>query len=73
MFIKFCLTSLKGMHHSEDLGVDGRIILKCILRQQVLGVQIGFIWLKIVTGGGSCEHGNEHSSSLKNAGNFFAS
>jgi hypothetical protein len=31
MHIVFWLESLKGRDHSEDLGVDGRIILKRIL------------------------------------------
>jgi hypothetical protein len=25
---KFCMENLKGKYHSEDLGIDGRIILK---------------------------------------------
>jgi hypothetical protein len=28
---KILVESLKGRDHSKDLGVDGRIILKCIL------------------------------------------
>jgi hypothetical protein len=31
--IKFWLESLRGRGHSDDLGVDGRIILKWILRK----------------------------------------
>jgi hypothetical protein len=27
-------------------------------------VRTGFIWLKIGTSGGICEHGNEHSDSI---------
>jgi hypothetical protein len=26
--------NLRGRHHFEDLGIDGRIILKCILKEQ---------------------------------------
>jgi hypothetical protein len=33
MLSKFWLESLKGRDHSEDLGVGGRIILKCILEE----------------------------------------
>jgi hypothetical protein len=31
MLTKFLLESLKGRDHPDDLGVDGRMILKCIL------------------------------------------
>jgi hypothetical protein len=40
---KLGLESLKGKSHSEDPGVDGRIILKWILREQVRSVWTGFI------------------------------
>jgi hypothetical protein len=52
MHTKFQLESLKGRNHSEDLGIDKRIILKWILGRQGWRVSIGFIWLRIVTGGG---------------------
>jgi hypothetical protein len=32
---KFWFKSLKGRHHSEDTGIDGRIILKWILGKQI--------------------------------------
>jgi hypothetical protein len=51
MRTKLWLESLKGRDHSEDLGVDGRIILNCILVTFGRG-GIGFFWLIIVTGGG---------------------
>jgi hypothetical protein len=31
MHTVFCLENLKGKDHSEDLGIDGKIILECIL------------------------------------------
>jgi len=36
----------------EVAGIDGRIIIKRIFRMWIVGVWIGFIWLKIGTGGG---------------------
>jgi hypothetical protein len=42
----------EGRDHSEDLGVDGRIILKFILGKHGLGMWIGFVWLSTGTGDG---------------------
>jgi hypothetical protein len=39
--------------HLEHLGVDGRIILKLMLRKTDERSWIGFIWLRIGTGGGA--------------------
>jgi hypothetical protein len=41
-----------------DLSVDGRIILKCILKKQFVRHETEFILIRIV----SCEHGNKLSS-----------
>jgi hypothetical protein len=41
----------KGKNSSEDLCIDGMIILKRILRKQGEGI-IGFIWHRIGTGSG---------------------
>jgi hypothetical protein len=62
---KFWLESLKGRDHSEDLGVDGNEILKCISGKQIWRMWIGLIWPRIAKGGGSCEHGNGHSDSIQ--------
>jgi len=47
----------------EDTGLNGRIILRWIFRKWDVGT--GLIWLRIGTGGGACECGNETSGSIK--------
>jgi len=37
--------------HLEEPGVDGRIIVRLVIRNWDVGVQIGLIWLRIRTGG----------------------
>jgi len=49
--------------HLEDLGEDGRIILKSILNGIGGGLRIGLIFLRI--GSGSCVCGNQSSGSVK--------
>jgi hypothetical protein len=39
--------NLKGKDHSEILGIDGKTILKCILREKSVKVWTGFIWHRI--------------------------
>jgi len=39
--------------HLENLGVDGRIILRWIFRKRDVGAWIGSIWFRIRTGGGN--------------------
>jgi hypothetical protein len=53
----------KKTDHYEDLDVDARIILKCILGIEDSVVWTGFIWL--TTGSLACsyEHNNESSVS----------
>jgi hypothetical protein len=43
--------NLRERHHLEDLGVDGRIILRCIFRNWDVRAGTGSSWLKIGTGG----------------------
>jgi hypothetical protein len=43
---------VRGRKHLEDLGVDGRIILRCVLKKKGVRVWTGFIWLKIGISGG---------------------
>jgi hypothetical protein len=42
----------EGKSHLEDPGVDGRIVLRWILRKWDVGVWTGSSWLRIGTGGG---------------------
>jgi hypothetical protein len=39
--------------------------IKMELQEVGCGVWTGFSWLRIETGGGTCECGNEHSGSIK--------
>jgi hypothetical protein len=43
----------EGKNHSEDLGVDGKIILKWIEGKWGWRVWTGLVWLRIGTGGGT--------------------
>jgi hypothetical protein len=49
MNTKFLSVSLKGRDHSEDLDVEGRIILEWILGKLCRKVWTGIIWLRIGT------------------------
>jgi hypothetical protein len=49
---KFWLESLNRSDHSEEIGVDGRIILKWLLYKWGWRVWIGLIWLRIGAFGG---------------------
>ena len=51
--------------HLKDVGVDGRKILKWIFKKWDRESCTGFIWLRIGTGGGRCECGNEPSGFIK--------
>jgi len=44
--------NLKGRDHSEDLCVDGRIILEWILEKYVGKVCTGLVWVRTETIGG---------------------
>jgi len=51
MHIKFWAKNLKGKDYFKDPGVDGRIVLKCILEKLDGKVWTGFIALRIGTRG----------------------
>jgi len=57
--------NLRERDHLGDPGVDGRIILRWIFRKWDVGIWTGSSWLRIGTGGGICEFGNEPSCSIK--------
>jgi hypothetical protein len=44
MRVQILLEILNGTDHSEDLGIHGRTVLKCILRDSGWRMWIGFIW-----------------------------
>jgi hypothetical protein len=52
MRTKCCLESLRVRDHSKDPDVNGRIILKWMLRKYGERVWIRFMWLMIGTDGG---------------------
>jgi hypothetical protein len=57
--------NLRERDHWGDPGVDGRIIIKRILKKWDVGVWTGLIWLRIDQLAGTCECGNETSGFIK--------
>jgi hypothetical protein len=51
VYTGFWWRNLRERDHFEDPGVDGRIILRWILRTCDVGAWTGSIWLRIGTGG----------------------
>jgi hypothetical protein len=52
----FWWRKLRGSDYLEDLGIDGRIILKCIFKK----LDGGMDWIDLAQAAGSCECGNEY-------------
>jgi hypothetical protein len=53
-----------SQRNSGNLVVYERIILKWVSKEQGSKKRAGFIWLRIRSTVGSCEHGNESSCSV---------
>jgi len=61
MHTKFWSEGLKGRYHSEEIGVEGKIMLEWSVGRCGLDAS-GSRQVPVV---GYCEHGNEHSGSIK--------
>jgi hypothetical protein len=48
---KFLFENLNRSHHSEDLGIDGKIMFKRVSSKQGMRELTGLIWLRTGTSG----------------------
>jgi hypothetical protein len=64
----FWLENLRGRDRFGDLGVDGRILLKRILKKLGMKMWIGFVRLRMSSIGGFCAYCNKPSGSVKRRG-----
>ena len=65
MCTRFWWGNLRERDHWGDQDVDGRIILRWTFRKWERVVGTGWSWLRIGTGGGRFECGDELSGSIK--------
>jgi hypothetical protein len=70
--VGFWLENLRERDHWGDPDVDGRIMLRWIFGKWEGAVGTGWSWLRIGTGVGTCEYGEEPSGS-KTVGIFLTS
>ena len=61
----------EGKSHWGNQDIDGRIILRWILRKWEGVVGTGWSWLRIGTGGSACEYGDELSGCSIKSGEFL--
>jgi hypothetical protein len=61
----FLWVNLRERDQFRETDIDGRIILRWIFRKWDVRVWTESSWLRIGTGVGTCECGNEHSDSIK--------
>jgi hypothetical protein len=57
--------NMEGTDHLEDLGIDGKTILKWSSKEEGVRVWSGLIWLRIDTLVSICGSGNEHTDFIK--------
>jgi hypothetical protein len=70
----FLSRNLRGRNHVVDLGVDGRVLLKWILKDKRLGVRAVDSSVSVQGPVASCcAHGDEPFFALSNGGNVLAS
>jgi hypothetical protein len=60
-----CSANLRERDRWGEPGLDGRIILEWIFKKWDVGVMTGLGWLRIGTGAGAFECGEELSGSIK--------